>query len=96
MAYGSATCFVGRIIFRDDNLGGLNWQDSCPVPAENELSVDGVETYFCSPHFVALNEQLYQLYDEAGLIDHGIVGGGPDAGDGVDKPGGTPDLHQGH
>lgn len=68
MRYPS-TCFVGRIIIRDDRVGGLEWNLPCPVPAENHLDCTP-PMYFCSPHFNALSEDMFAVLDRLGLIDH--------------------------
>lgn len=92
MAYGTSTCFVGRIIFREDRLAGLDWQDYCEIPAENELTVDTVAMYFCSPHHQALLTALA----EAGLVEQVAVWSpGQDPSDALEQAWGTPDLHQG-
>lgn len=70
-------CMAGRMIIREDRLGGLDWQTSCRVPPECMLPTDP-PLYFCVPHYEAAVDEVWTVFDGAGLIDHGIVAGPPD------------------
>ena len=62
----SSTCFVGRIIFREDRLRALDWLRPCPIPAENISQVLGSpDMFFCSPHFFAFDEALKAYLEQA-------------------------------
>lgn len=60
-------CFVGRIIKRDEPIGGLDCQAPCQVPAENILPTDP-PMYFCSPHYAVLHDLLPASLARAGLL----------------------------
>lgn len=70
--YLPKTCFAGRIIIRDDGMGGLNWTQPCPVPPEEMLPFTP-PMYFCVPHYDVLVDELYETLDRDGLIDHDLV-----------------------
>lgn len=102
----SKTCFAGRIIIRNDQVGGLNWSDPCPVPSEQRIPTHPPMD-FCVPHYDVMIDVLWHLFEDQGLIDHDIVAGPPDEfdrlidsllmthpGDDADQAGGGQDQYQ--
>lgn len=68
-----STCFAGRIIFREDRLGGLDWTRACPIPPENFVPLNP-PMFFCTQHYQVAADFLYDFFDRLGAIDHSIVG----------------------
>lgn len=72
--YFPSTCFAGRIVLREDRLGGLDWTHACPIPPEDCIPLNP-PMFFCPQHYQVAADLLYEVFDRAGEIDHSIVGG---------------------
>lgn len=73
-------CFAGRIVIREDRIGGLVWNQPCPIPPENKIAFPSPEAplYFCVQHYEVFVDSCYEALERAGLIDHDIVVEPPD------------------
>jgi hypothetical protein len=72
-----STCFAGRIVIRQDRIGGLDWENPCPIPPEDTIPFHP-PWYFCTQHYMVMIEIVWDVLDEMGLVDHDIVAGPPD------------------
>jgi hypothetical protein len=73
MKYPS-TCFAGRVIIREDRMGGLDWKTPCPIPPEEYVPTEPA-MFFCVQHYDVGMAQLWHAFADSGLLDYDIVAG---------------------